>query len=71
MPLLPVTLVFLYPWLARLTRVRLAAFGVLFVLGLGIALVGSLDPWTNTRVHPVPLVANILQLPELLAARLP
>ena len=70
-PLLPVTLVFLYPWLARLTRVRLAAFGVLFVLGLGIALVGSLDPWTNTRVHPVPLVANILQLPELLAARLP
>jgi len=36
--------------------------GVLVAYSLVIALIGMINPWSNADVHPIPVVANLIQL---------
>ena len=56
-PLLPLWYFFLAPWFDTVARWRTWAFWVLFGLGVFVALVGVVEPWSRSGVPP--LAANL------------
>jgi len=67
-PVLPLLFVFVHPFFQTYTKKRAMLFRVLLCVGIGIALVGALDPWSHGNLSDVPFLANIKELPYDLRA---
>lgn len=58
-PILPLLFFFLYSFLGRISRLRTATFATLAALSVLIAVIGTVDPWSNKSINNVSLLANL------------
>jgi hypothetical protein len=66
-PLLPLVFFFLHPFLAAWDGRRRAMFTALFGVATLISSIGLVNPWSAPVLSDVPLIANLREIPFLLA----
>lgn len=62
-PLLPLLFFFVYPCFESYGPKRARQFCVLLCIGIVIAFVGAIDPWSHRDLSEVPFVANLKEIP--------
>jgi hypothetical protein len=67
-PILPLLFVFLYPFFQIYNQKRVILFRALLCLGVGIAFVGAVNPWSHGNLSEVPFMANIKEISNDLSA---
>lgn len=60
--IIPLLMFFTYSFFENLTTTKRRLYTILFLISIMFSIIGIIDPWSKWTIHPVPAIANILEL---------